>query len=520
LIYIKESVGLLLYRVSKPSRIKAFPGRCPPYAILISRYLQGVLHEPYNCAGKGGAIMLTANLEVRWALLLALTLGVLVPAGKAYALPAYARQTGQECIACHVSFPELTPYGRYFKLTGYTIGERQWVPLAMMAQMGVTSIANNTMGDGTGSVISRNNGFEFAATSVFLAGKATDNLGAFIQYTYNNAATAATPAQHLKGHSAMDNADIRLVGKSYGISAEEVDYIYGLTVHNNPTVQDVWNSTPAFGFPFTTSPVALTPNAATLIDGGLGQQVAGIGGYVFLKKTLYAEFSLYQTADGVFSWLRAGQPSGEAGGVLRLHGLNPYYRVALTHDWDAHSLMVGVFGLRASVFPDNTMPTTATDRFTDDGVDAQYQYITNPHTFTTQLTYIHEKQSWDASFPSGGIGAGPTPANPVNILKTWRAKATYYYRRKYGATFQCFNTSGTADVGLYPSGAAATGNLNGSPNSNGFIFELDYLPIQNVRLMAQYTAYNKFNGGRDNYDGFGRNASDNNLLFLNVWVAF
>ena len=36
---------------------------------------------------------------------------------------AFARQTGQECIACHVSFPGLTPYGRYFKLTGYTIGK-------------------------------------------------------------------------------------------------------------------------------------------------------------------------------------------------------------------------------------------------------------------------------------------------------------------------------------------------------------------------------------------------------------
>src|ERR1700746_479530 len=41
----------------------------------------------------------------------------------ANAVPSYARQTGQECIACHVSFPELTPYGRYFKLTGYTIGK-------------------------------------------------------------------------------------------------------------------------------------------------------------------------------------------------------------------------------------------------------------------------------------------------------------------------------------------------------------------------------------------------------------
>ena len=52
--------------------------------------------------------------------------GTLLLAGMvapAWAVPSYARQTGQECVACHVSFPELTPYGRYFKLTGYTVGK-------------------------------------------------------------------------------------------------------------------------------------------------------------------------------------------------------------------------------------------------------------------------------------------------------------------------------------------------------------------------------------------------------------
>ena len=53
--------------------------------------------------------------------LAALLLG-LATVDSAMAVPSFARQTGQECIACHVSFPELTPYGRYFKLTGYTIG--------------------------------------------------------------------------------------------------------------------------------------------------------------------------------------------------------------------------------------------------------------------------------------------------------------------------------------------------------------------------------------------------------------
>src|SRR5438445_546386 len=61
----------------------------------------------------------------------------------ARAIPAFARQTGQACVACHVSFPELTPYGRMFKLSGYTIGTRQALPLALMAQFGVTHVRNN-----------------------------------------------------------------------------------------------------------------------------------------------------------------------------------------------------------------------------------------------------------------------------------------------------------------------------------------------------------------------------------------
>jgi hypothetical protein len=46
------------------------------------------------------------------------------------------------------------------------------------------------------------------------------------------------------------------------------------------------------------------------------------------------------------------------------------------------------------------------------------------------------------------------------------------------------------------------------------------MPIQNLRLMLQYFDYNKFNGGKSNYDGAGRNASANNTLFFNAWIAY
>ena len=39
----------------------------------------------------------------------------------ASAVPSFARQTGQPCATCHTAFPELTPFGRRFKLNGYTL---------------------------------------------------------------------------------------------------------------------------------------------------------------------------------------------------------------------------------------------------------------------------------------------------------------------------------------------------------------------------------------------------------------
>src|SRR5215472_12100042 len=112
--------------------------------------------------------------------------------GLAHAVPSYARQTGQECIACHVSFPELTPYGRYFKLTGYTIGKAaittegvNYLPLAAMAQVSITNTRNNHEVDPdtgeTVSVTQRNNGLVFSGASLFLASKLNDNIGGFIQ---------------------------------------------------------------------------------------------------------------------------------------------------------------------------------------------------------------------------------------------------------------------------------------------------------------------------------------------------
>ena len=42
-------------------------------------------------------------------------------ADRAQAVPSFARQTGLACEACHTVFPQLTPFGRVFKASGYTL---------------------------------------------------------------------------------------------------------------------------------------------------------------------------------------------------------------------------------------------------------------------------------------------------------------------------------------------------------------------------------------------------------------
>src|SRR5664279_5725402 len=59
-----------------------------------------------------------------FAALTACLLGLAMLAGsadRAQAVPSFARQTGLACEACHTVFPQLTPFGRVFKASGYTL---------------------------------------------------------------------------------------------------------------------------------------------------------------------------------------------------------------------------------------------------------------------------------------------------------------------------------------------------------------------------------------------------------------
>jgi hypothetical protein len=437
---------------------------------------------------------------------------------QSFAVPSFARQTGVACEGCHTVFPELTPFGRSFKLNGYLIDNLpqvkgmttdnkeglllNWLPpLSIMFQTSYTSTSKALPDPVSGN--SQNGQVLFPQqASLFYAGRIAPNMGAFIQMTYGSDS----------GTFGWDNTDIRYADHA-NIAGKDVTW--GVSFNNNPTVQDVWNSTPAWQTPFDQrSSAAPTPAAATQIDGTLAGSVAGLTVYGYFMNSIYAEFGAYRSApQGFAGQAGAGPLDSSAENVV--HGAAPYWRLAYEHQWNRNSWSIGAFGMDVNLFPGHGVPLEGlTNKYRDVALDTQYQFIGDESIYSVQAVYINEKQTLDASFAAGAA------ANSSNTLKTMRIAGSYYYQRKYGGGLGYFSTTGTSDALLYPQSTAVFGSANGSPDSKGWIAELNYIPWQNVKLALQYTAYNRFNGGGDNYDGLGRNASDNNTVYLLAWLNF
>ncbi len=434
---------------------------------------------------------------------LLLLAAVTFTARDAYAVPSFARQTGLACSSCHTVFLELTPFGRAFKLHGYTaqgmkeleepgtaqapaLKINRTFPLSVMLQTSVTRTDTKQPGTQNGNV-------EFPQQlSLFLAGEITPHIGTFIQATYAGQ----------DDHFALDNADIRY-SDSTQLGRKEL--IYGITLNNNPTVEDLWHTTPAWGWPFAASESAPTPAAAALIDGGLGQQVAGLGAYGLWNKHLYGTVTLYRSAH-----IGSSQPPSSADSDT-IRDVAPYWRLAWQQNLGTNYLEVGTYGMFAQLYPSGV--SGSTDKYTDVAFDTQFERPFGKDWLSAHATYIYENQQLDATY-----GAGDS-SNHSNKLHTFRLDAIYHLRSRLSLALGYFMTHGTSDSGMY-SPAEIEGSANGSPNSNGLNAEIGFFPWQNVRLSLLYTAYMQFNGRTNNYDGSGRSSFDNNTLYLLAWLMF
>ncbi|MEJ2060508.1 MAG: cytochrome C [Gammaproteobacteria bacterium] len=434
-----------------------------------------------------------------------LLLAGLAPA--AHAVPSFARQLGVSCSACHTVYPQLTPFGRRFKALGYTMtnGESitqernkvtdlnidKYPPLSLMIQVADSVINKHQPGS------QKNNAQLPTQMSLFYAGRISPKVGSFMQLTYDGA----------EDHISLDNTDVRFADQT---NIKNNDLIYGVVLNNSPTVGDLWNSTPAWGYPYATPNTGVTgPDYATQLDGQLAQQVAGLGVYGFWNGWLYGQVSAYRSSqlgnqDGSNTASSPGLNTGDNPHLLA--GEAPYWRLALEHNWGSNSWEVGTYGMDTKVYTQGT--DGPTDKYLDTAVDTQYQYLGNNNTVTVHATYIHEKMNMDGSYAAGAASSSS------DHLDTAKIDATYFNNSEYGGTLAYFNTTGSTDPLLFSNG------VTGKPDTSGWIAELDYVPWVNTKFALQYIGYDKFDGSSSNYDGSGRSASDNNTISLGAWLMY
>lgn len=443
-----------------------------------------------------------------WTTALLMPVFVLLNCQEVTALPSFASQTGMPCSECHtLSFgPALTEYGRQFKLNGYTWGDADFqMPLALMIQGGFSHVAQR-LPDPPAPHFATNNNLSVDQVSLFVGGRITEHLGVFSQVTYSGE----------KRHTNWDNTDIRYA-RTIGLLG--TDAVVGLSINNNPTVQDLWNSTPAWGFPYITSPLVAGAGANPIITGGLAQLVLGATAYTMIHDTLYLEGGVYRGVSD--HWL--GNLGIGAAASPHVQGAAPYWRAAYQYSKnDTHYFSIGTFGIDVKLQPDPTVPDT--NQYTDVGLDATYQY-TGDHDGAVMVnaSFIHEKQRLEATFNAGGSDSA------ADHLDVARLDATYTYSQTWSAGVGLFDTRGSTDLTLYSPGPL-TGSNSGSPDTRGYILQLEYVPFGkmnsfgrpwvNVRVGVQFTGYLRFNGGTSDYDGSGRSASQNDSLFVFYWMMF
>ena len=459
----------------------------------------------------------TYDARFSLASLLVFTSVILLSSPGTEAMPSFSRQTGQACSTCHTqSFgPNLTPFGRDFKLGGYTMGGGSGTAAKLPAISGmVVGSFTNTQKDQTVQsadqpdaalrpTYSTNNNVTFDEASLFYAGRIYGKVGAFSQLTYNG----------YEKKFEMDNTDIRFADQLDldSLIGLDIPMTYGVSLNNNPTVQDLWNTTPVWGFPYTGSGVQPSVGASPLIDGGLGSQVGGATAYTMINNLLYLEAGAY----GSFSSSTQNSFGIPGPDRVRLNGPAPYWRAALQQNWKGHYFSLGHYGMSADVSLPGRDMTYGTNNYTDIAFDGTYQYMANPkHIFEAKSAYIYEDQNLLAD-----RAAGADPTTGRTYLSTYNINLAYTYDQTYGVTFAYKKINGSHAAQFDEEGAIVAQTR---PNSQYYTAELVYVPfgksnsysyLMNLRTSLQYIGYSQANG--TNVD-----AQFNNTFMVNGWLAF
>lgn len=441
-----------------------------------------------------------------WSRALAATLFLVTicTSGPGFALPSYSRQTGDPCTSCHMgSFgPPLTPHGRAFKLGGRSDGHGV-VPLSAVALASFTHTAKDRAAQISGND-GRNDNVALQEFAAFLAGRVAPRFGVYASVEYSEIAR----------NTKLDRVDIR-----YALPMEVggKDLIWGFDLNNSPGLQDPFNTLPALSMPHKSSELGPRRLDAPILARRLEGQVAGLSTYAWFDDRIYAEIGNYRSlGSDLLDTIGVGDEAG------RIDGVAPYVRLAYQKDWGKQVAVLGATYFRTEIHPERTPGPT--NKYDDWAIDGMFQYLGNrKNMVSVSLLYLRERQKRDFDIAEGAS------LRRNHKLDSARASASWYHKNSYGLTGALFRSWGTRDPILYVP-REENGSRTGRPDTSGYVLQADWTPFgkeesfgspyANIRIGLQYTGYFKFNGTDSNYDGFGRDASDNNNLFGFVMVAF
>ena len=274
-----------------------------------------------------------------------------------------------------------------------------------------------------------------------------------------------------------------------------------------PAIDNQWLALPAWDSPGA-MPVYRSMADAEAFADDPGSPSFDVGGYdPMWDDTKFSEFSAYggleRDALRVAGMRAIDGSDGTSGSI-------PYGRLTVQRDFldGQQQLALGAYGTQVGV-RQTAISSFGDDSYTDVAADGAWRWISHPErdisdAFSAHLLVVHEDESLVASHAIFGT-------RRTDDLTMLRGDASWSWGGNIAPVVQYFRITGSSDP-------VRLGTPDGSPNSNGFIGEIDYQPSDNarsplnwfhVRLSLQFVAYSEF-------DGSSRNASHNNTVLLHL----
>jgi iron:rusticyanin reductase len=444
----------------------------------------------------------------------------------ASAVPSFARQTGLACDTCHTVFPHLTPFGRDFKLHGYTYDyselikavreiekneakEERGIPnlvinkIPMLSvrivsmfneQVGGSSVPSGKVTAGQGLVSAVDEGYSdesivhiVRASSLFVAGEVAPNIGTFLEFTGPNDTGSDT--------FGVGFLDLVLLAPSVTVHGH--DLTFGVRATDSVGADDPSNAVGNFGLTTTlmgmsTHATLFDPYQASVIVGG--EAYAMLGG--FSHGGIYGAFGIFhptnsQTDTSYVTGNLTGEPSTFTdGNFTGAKNVDEYGRLSfwLPGYKNIYS-EIGGFGyhgsegMSASPGANLTEPDF-TDSYYNFGIDTQTQWIADKHLVELFAVYQrqHDSKFFDQDLFTGTFGQGESVTR-----QGFAIEADYYYRRTYGVYARYFyeHSSQVEDVNV---GATVLG--------------LSWYPYENVNLRVETALFNRYNRGSAQFGEF------------------